>query len=319
VPSSPQKIGALTLVQRERRLIADVLVGAGHDEIFTLPLLAPDDLVNAGLTAEVLIEVENPLRAEESILRPALLPGVLRSVAHNAAHANFDVSLFELGHVFATPDAGATLPVERLHLAAARSGKFLRAPYEPDREVTAHDMVAVVEALAQELRLADWKLVAASPAGFHPVRAARIVVDGAEVGSVGEIDADVVGALALGGPVVALELDVDALLAAVRVPLTAGPVSRYPSSAIDLAFVVSDDVPAGEVLRILRASGGDLLESVRAFDVFRSDALGAGKVSLAFALRFRAPDRTLTDAEVGELRRACIDAVVSGFAAELRS
>ncbi len=319
VPSSPQKIGALTLVQRERRLIADVLVGAGHDEVFTLPLLAPNDLLNAGLTADALIEVENPLRAEESILRPALLPGVLRSVAHNAAHGNHDVTLFELGHVFAPPAAGTTLPVERLHLAAARSGQFLRAPYEADREVTVHDMVAVVEALMQELRVADWKLVAASPAGFHPVRAARIVVDGAEIGAVGEIDADVVEALALVGPVVALELDADALLAAARVPMTGRAVSRYPSSAIDLAFVVSDDVPAGEVLRTLRASGGDLLESARAFDTFRSDALGARKVSVAFALKFRAPDRTLTDAEVGELRRACIDAVVSGFAAELRS
>ena len=95
-------------------------------------------------------------------------------------------------------------------------------------------------------------------------------------------------------------------------------MSRYPASAIDLAFVVSDDVPAGEVLRTLRETGGELLESVRVFDVFRSDALGPGRVSLAFALQFRAADRTLTDAEVGELRQQCIDAVEAAFGAELR-
>ena len=107
-------------------------------------------------------------------------------------------------------------------------------------------------------------------------------------------------------------------LAASRVTRAAAPLSRYPASSIDLAFVVGDDVPAGAVLRALETAGGEQLESIRLFDEFRSDALGAGKVSLAYALRFRAPDRTLTDAEVGELRQQCIDAVKSAFGADLR-
>ena len=184
--------------------------------------------------------------------------------------------------------------------------------------MTVHDLTAVVEAVAQELRLADWLLTAASPPGFHPVRAANIVVDGAVVGSVGEVDADVIDALELPGPVVACEIDVDALLASARTSRTARPVSRYPASAVDLAFVVADDVPAGAIVRTLRTAGGEALESVRAFDVFRSDAVGAGRVSLAFALQFRAPDHTLTDAEVGELRQGCIDAVIDAHGAELR-
>jgi phenylalanyl-tRNA synthetase beta chain len=228
------------------------------------------------------------------------------------------VSLFELGRVFAPPVAGETLPVEHLHLATARSGRLLRAPYEPDRDVTVHDLIAVVEALAQALRLADWRLVATSAPGFHPVRAAAVVVDGTGIGTVGEVDNDVIGALALPAPVVACEIDVDALLGATRAPVAARPVSRYPASAIDLAFVLSDDVPAASVLRTLRDAGGEVLEAVQLFDIFRSDALGPGRVSLAFALRFRATDHTLTDAEVGELRRQCIDAVTTAHAAELR-
>src|SRR6185437_8463667 len=88
VPSNPEKIGGLSPRQRDRRAVADVLVGAGYDEVFSLPLLAPADLARAGVAAAAgaVIEVENPLRAEESILRPALLPGVLRAVAYNAAH-----------------------------------------------------------------------------------------------------------------------------------------------------------------------------------------------------------------------------------------
>jgi len=319
VPTSTEKIGGLSAVQRDRRLIADVLIGAGYDEVYTLPLLAPDDLANAGVAAEGLIEVENPLRSEESILRPSLLPGVLRAVAHNNAHGNPDVALFELGRVFGPPEAGNTLPRERLHLATARAGRFVRTPHEPDRDVSVYDLTAVVEALAGELRLADWRLQADAPAGLHPARAAAIVVDGARVGAVGEVDPEVSKAMALPEPTVALEIDADALLGGRRTPRTSTPVSRFPASTIDLAFVVADDVAAGAVLRLLRAVGGELLEQVRLFDVFRSDALGAGKVSLAFALQFRAIDRTLTDAEVGELRTQCIDAVVSEFGAELRA
>ena len=319
VPSNPEKIGALTAVQRERRLVGDVLIGAGFDEAYTLPLLAVADLDKAGVPTGELIEVENPLRAEESVLRPSLLPGMLRAVAHNAAHGNPDVALFELGRVFAPPASGEILPGERLHLAAARSGRVVRSPYEPDRDVTVHDLIAVVEALAQELRLADWSLVAAPAPGLHPVRAAEIMVDGVAVGAVGEVDPEVSDAIALPSPVVACEIDVDALLAGGRLPRASTPVSRFPASAIDLAFVVSDAVPAGAVLAKLRETGDELLESVRLFDMFRSDALGAGQVSLAFALRFRAVDRTLTDADVGELRQRCIDAVAAAFGAELRA
>ncbi len=319
VPANPEKIGSLTAQQRERRLVGDVLIGAGFDEAYTLPLLAVADLAKAGVPTGAVIEVQNPLRAEESVLRPSLMPGVLRAVAHNAAHGNPDVALFELGRVFAPPAAGETLPVERLHLAATRSGRVLRTPYEPDRDVTVHDLIAVVEALAQELRLADFSLVAAPAPGLHPVRAANIVVDGVAVGAIGEVDADVSDAIALPAPVIACEIDVDALLAGSRIPRASSPVSRYPASAIDLAFVVSDDVPAGALLATLRAAGGESLESVRLFDEFRSESLGPGRVSLAFALKFRAADQTLTDAEVGELRQACIDAVQSAFAAELRA
>ncbi len=146
-----------------------------------------------------------------------------------------------------------------------------------------------------------------------------MLVDGSPIGYVGEVAAGVIDALSLVAPVVACELDVDALLAGERSDRLARPVSRFPASTVDLAFVVDDRVPAAALQSTLVGAGGDLAEHVALFDVFRSDALGPGKVSLAFTLRFRALDRTLTDDEVGELRQKCIDAVVSAHAAELRS
>ena len=319
IPSSPEKIGGLTPRQRDRRTVTDVLVGAGYDEVLTLPLLAPTDLQNAGARGEAVIEVENPLRAEESILRPGLLPGVLRAVSNNAAHGEPAVALFECGTTFAPPEEGESLPRERTALAFARSFLARRAPHETDRPIDVYDAIAALTALVQELRIEDLRLDAAAVDGFHPTRAARVLVDGHEVGAVGEVAAEVVRALALPAPVVACELDVDALLAGARRDRISRPVSRFPASSVDLAFVVDDRVPAGALLETLSRTGGDLLENVALFDVFRSESLGAGKVSLAFALRFRALDHTLTDDEVGQLRRQCIDAVVSEHRADLRS
>ena len=132
VPSNPEKIGLLTPAQRERRAIADVLVGAGYDEAYTLPLVAPADLTRAGFGTGSVIEVENPLRAEESLLRPALLPGLLRALGFNAAHGTPDVGLFELGSVFASPAPGETLPSRD----DARRGRarWRRAPRAPRAE-----------------------------------------------------------------------------------------------------------------------------------------------------------------------------------------
>ena len=221
VPSNPEKIGALTVEQQERRKLADVLVGAGYDEAYTLPLLAPADVARAGFATDAVIEVENPLRGRRSrSCGRHLLPGLLRSAAFNAAHGLPDVALFELGSVFAPPKAGDTLPEERMHLAAVRAGRLRRAPHEPDRDLAPHDAVAVVQAVAEELRLADWRLEAAAAPGFHPVRTAAVVVDGACAGYVGEIAPDVVAAFDLPASAVGFELDVAALRGGTRVSRT---------------------------------------------------------------------------------------------------
>lgn len=319
--SLPRSTGGrvgLTVRQRERRLVADTLVGLGCSEAFTLSLMAPADLAAFGVDGDHVVEAANPLRAEESVLRPCILPGLLRAVAHNDAHGLPDVSLFELGHVFRAPPGGQVLPDERDHLAIVLAGTVVRRPVEADRPADVYDVVDCVHALGQALGLADLRLAPAGAPGLHPARAAEVVVDGAVVGHLGEVAPEVVGAFGVTGPVVAVEVHLDALLAGTRTDRQFVDVSRFPASGIDLAFVLADSVPAAAVARTLREAGGALLEDVRCFDVFRSESLGAGRVSLAFALRFRAPDRTLTDEEVGTLRRQAIDAVASAHAATLR-
>ncbi|MGH9178495.1 MAG: phenylalanine--tRNA ligase subunit beta, partial [Acidimicrobiales bacterium] len=154
----------------------------------------------------------------------------------------------------------------------------------------------------------------------HPTRTARLVAGvGAGAGVVGEVDPDVLAAFGVEGRVGWIDLDLGVLLPTERTYARAVPVSRQPSADIDLAYVVDDAVPAGTVAETIGAAAGDLLVDLRLFDVYRSDRLGVGRRSLAFRLRLQAPDRTLTDADLAEVRRRCIEAVASAHGGELRA
>ncbi len=319
LPHTTEQGGGLTSRQRARRLVADVMVGLGHSEAMTLPLIAEADLSRVGLDPAATVRATNALSAEEPILRPAILPGLLKSIAHNSGLGLADVALFELGHVFGVPPKGQLLPDERDHLAFIASGTVRRGPVEADRPVDVYDATDALGAIVDALQLADVHTVTADRPGYLPGRAASIVVDGVAIGAVGELDPSVLGAFGAALPAVAFELDLDPLLVGARRDQAFAPLSRYPAAAMDLAFVLDESVPAAAVVATIRKAGGDLLEDARVFDEFRSEALGAGRRSLAIALRFRAPDRTLKDTELNAVWQACIDAVVKQHRAELRS
>ena len=299
------RAGGLTVRQHERRALRHVLAASGYAEAMPLPFLAPGDLERSGLPGGA-ITITNPLVAEESVLRTSLLPGMLRAIAYNESHRNEGVALFEIGHVFRVPPSAAPLPDEREHVAVAVAGR---------------DAAAAVEAWAvieEALAVPDARLEADVIAGMHPTRTARIVVGRDTVGAVGEVDPSVLDAHEITERVAWLELNLDLLLSLPHGERPYRLVSRYPSSDIDLAFEVSDDVAAGDVERTLRDAAGPLLAHIELFDVFRGAQVGEGRRSLAFALRLQAADRTLTDADVAAVRLNCITAVESTLPARLR-
>jgi phenylalanyl-tRNA synthetase beta chain len=299
------RTGGLTAHQQARRQIRQVLLGLAVDEATNPPLLGPGDHERAGLSSEA-IQAANPMIREESILRTSLLPGMLRALAFNAAHRRPQVRFFEIGHVFGQPPEGQQLPDERERLAVALA------------DADAGEAVRVWRTLADALRVAEVRLDATTVPGLHPGRTAAISAGGISLGVVGEVDPAVVAAHDLAGRVAWLDVDVAALLDAPTRSQLARPISRYPSSDIDLAFVVDDAIPAGDVEAALAEAAGDLLESIELFDVFRAPQVGEGRRSLAYRLRFVAHDRTLTDAEVAEVRQRAIAAVESAHGAQLR-
>jgi phenylalanyl-tRNA synthetase beta chain len=155
--------------------------------------------------------------------------------------------------------------------------------------------------------------------GLHPTRSGRIVFNGTPIGGLGEVDPDVVVNYGLSGRVGYLELDLEALLSSPDEPIRSRPISRFPASDIDLAFVVPDPVPAAAVRQTLATAAGPLLEDLRLFDVFQGGKLAADERSLAYRLRLRALDRTLTDSEVAEVRQRCISAVEGNLGVSLRT
>jgi len=306
VPTSP-RTGRLTPHQQQRRRLRARLAGLGLSEALPLPFLAPGELERCGLPGDG-IALLNPLVAEESILRTSLLPGLVGALATNAARRNTGVRLWEIGHVFRRPPAGveAELPDEREALGVALGGQDAAAA------------VQVWRAIEESLGVTGLQLVNAAVDGLHPSRSARIVSGDTEIGVVGEVDPASLEAHGIGERVGWLEVDLDALLDLAHGDPQYRPVSRYPSSDIDLAFEVDESVSATDIEATLRQAAGDRLAWVKLFDVYRGTGIADGRRSLAYTLRLEALDHTLTDEELADLRTRCITAVESTHAATLR-
>ena len=305
VPTA-NEAGGLSAYQKDRRLVRDVLVGAGCYETQPMPFVAPGALAAVGLPEDG-ITLSNPVDDSESVLRTSLLPGQLGAVAYNQRHFNGDVRLFEIGHVYLPAPEGRLLPDEREFLAVALSGEEAPAA------------VAVLDLLTEALALPAVELRASELPGMHPSRAAEVVVAGRPRGAVGEIDPEVLEAGGVSGRVAWLQVDLREVLDGPRARRRYRPISKYPPSDVDLAFVVGESVAAAQVERALRASAGSLLAGIELFDTYRGTGVPDGSRSLAYRLRFQAQDRTLTDAEVGEARRRCIDGASRRTGAVLRS
>ncbi|MEO6987126.1 MAG: phenylalanine--tRNA ligase subunit beta, partial [Aquihabitans sp.] len=296
--------GSLTPRQRERRAVRRLMCGLGLTETLPLPFLAPGQLAAAGLDPNG-IDLVNPLVAEESVLRTALLPGLVGAVARNHARQQLAVGLWEIGHVFLPSPDGQLLPDERERLAVVLAGQEAPAA------------VKVWQVLAEQLRLDGPAVENAELPGMHPTRAARVIVAGQPFGVVGEIDPAVLDRHDIHERVAYLEVDLGALFGTERRSAAYRQISKFPSNDIDLAFEVPESVSAIDVERTLSATS-ELVWSVRLFDVYRGTPVTEGSRSLAYAVRLQATDRTLTDAEVSEVRAALITAVESTYAATLR-
>jgi len=282
--------GGLSPVQQRRRRVREVLHGLGIDEAMPHPFLADGDLERAGLSGEA-VRLVNPLVVGDDVLRTSLRPGLLKALSFNESHRRTGVALYEIGHVY--PPSDDVLPSEHEVLAVMVAGAEAPRAVSLWRELAA--------AMGWGARLDQ----ATVPRGLHPTRSATLSVGRDVVGAVGEIHPDVLDAFDVTERVAILEVNLSILLAVEpKVPQWKA-TSRFPSSDIDLAFTVPNDVTAEKVEKSLRQSAGSLLVALDLFDVYRT---GDDERSLAYRLRLQSSDRTLTDADVAMVRDKCIAA-----------
>jgi phenylalanyl-tRNA synthetase beta chain len=325
--------GALSREQRLRRRAADALADRGLFEIvgwsFVSPTLFDRLRLGADDARRRAVAIENPLSEDQSLLRTTLLASLLDAARHNAARGMPDLALFEIGTLYAateTADAdnphassAAQLPREHRALAALLHGSLTPPSWGgPAPRADLFAAKALLETLAETLRVPDLAFEHAPEPFLHPGRAARVSAAGAPVGWLGELHPLVAGEWDLDGGA-AFELDLDALLAAVPAQRHYVDLISYPALRLDIAVVVDEDTPATEVVRVVREAAGALLDTVRVFDVYHGEQLPPGRKSLALALSFRAPDRTLTDEDVKPVREQIVAALASQLGGELRA
>ena len=325
LPASPNRVGALTDDQLKLRVINRAMTAAGLNETTTYSFADPTELEKLRMPADGLgdaVQLINPMNAEQSVMRQSIIPGLLRSVAYNQAHGVKNVQLYETGVVYAAHE-GQKKPKEKQKLAGALAGCMRDASW--NAACTPFDFFdgkGVVESLARELAIAKlrFKALAADEAPFlQPGRAAQVLAGGSVLGWVGEIHPLAVAAYEAEAPIVAFELDMEALCKAARPARDYVDVPEFPPVSVDMAFVVDEDVTNERMVQCITSAAGKLLADVRLFDVYR-DALrvGVGKKSMAYALTFRAPDRTLTGEEVEKACAKLTKKVAGATGAEVR-
>ena len=348
LPKPPAGLG-LTDRQRLHRRVGRALAGAGYVEALNYPFIGEQVFDQLGLEADDparrVVKLSNPLSDEEPALRTLLLPGLLAALRRNDGRGSHDLALFESGLVFRPreeqrvaavlpvdgrptdeplAELNAALPDQPRHIAVVLAGAREQAGWwGKGRPADWADAVEAARSVAREAG-AELVIRKGQYGPWHPGRCAELVVtvDGAErvVGHAGELHPRVVKALGLPARTCAMELDLDAVEAAGDATATAPRISTFPVATQDVALVVDAFVPAADVEAALRDGAGELLESIRLFDVYENaEQLGEGRKSLAYALRFRAADRTLTVDEASAARDAAVALAGERVGAELRS
>jgi phenylalanyl-tRNA synthetase beta chain len=329
---------SLTPTQKRRRAIAAMLAARGLAEVQTFPFTNQETIDNMGFVGEraSTYRIANPMSEEFPLMRVHLVPGLIEVAARNISRGAKDFAIFEMGSIFRSaqklvpaispvigsrPDAKtieaiyASVPPQAFHVAGLLVGKIENEDWQGKaRAYNWQDAIAYAQDILQLCNL-EWTIKRSDFAPWHPGRCAELIVDGKAVAHAGEIHPRIIAKYGLPERSVAFAVGLSALPDSEIVRPTR--VGTMPAAVQDVALIVDQSVTALDVEKALRSGAGDLLESIALFD--RYDKIGDGKISLAFTLTFRAPDRTLTGAEVSAMREAAVLAAEKATGAVLRT
>ena len=325
LPGSANHAGSYTHEQQKLKQIAAVLRASGLNETITYSFAEPKDpacLIRENETQIKAVELINPINADQSLMRQSIIPGLLRSVSYNISHGVKNVQLFETGKVFFASE-GKKKPKEKERISGVLAGAMGEASWNnTPAAFDFFDAKGVVENIARELALPKVRfkvLEAHDAAHLQPGRAAEVLSEGTSLGWVGEIHPLLAKQYDIDVAIAAFELDTHALISASRAARDYVEVPTLPAVQMDVAFVVDEEVTHERMMQCISSAGGKLLESAHLFDIYRDVLrIGPHKKSMAYALVYRDPSRTLTSVEAEKTHERLIKKVCGATGAEVR-
>ncbi|MBI5213172.1 MAG: phenylalanine--tRNA ligase subunit beta, partial [Nitrospirae bacterium] len=317
--------------------IKESLLKSGFTEVINYSFMGIHDIDMLGIDEKDerrnSVQIKNPLRAEDSFMRTTLMPSMIKNLAHNVAHGNRDLRLFETAKVFidverkacsaerTTHDAHRTsLPEEREHLAALYYKEKAKALYKDDT----HDFYivkGVIEAVFNDLKIYDYSFVRSSEPFLHSGQSADISIMDTKVGYVGVVSPAVIDVLDIKAhkpAVVVMELDIDKLMPYAMQVVKYRALPKYPHVERDTALIVDSSIEASAIIAWLKSYASDTIEDTHIFDVYQGKNIPEGKKSIAFNVRYRAAGRTLKDEEVDALHKSLVDYILDKTKGQLR-
>jgi phenylalanyl-tRNA synthetase beta chain len=327
IPSTLPKIALQSLTENKRwvltKKVKETMVRSGYAEAINYSFINTLDLDRLNIPTEdtrrKLIKIRNPLKKEDESLRTTLIPALLENARLNISRGEKSLRLFELAGVFFA--TGKRLPEEVLTLSALhlKNGK---TSFWQEKHDSFYDLKGVLENLLKEFRIKDYSFTANSTSHepyLHPGKSSLIKAHDKTVGSLGTLHPEVAEAFEVAHDVIIFEINLEAFFAMIPSDITFRPLPRYPYIERDIAIIVDEDVSVHNAEKVLSKVKAEIVESYELFDIYTGKPIPQGKKSLAFSIRYRAGDRTLTDEEVNVVHSHIIDRLINTLKAKLRT
>jgi phenylalanyl-tRNA synthetase beta chain len=324
LPVGKLNVSCKTSSQKIEELTRNILVSCGVSEAITYSFINPESFNRLLLPLDHswrnVVVIKNPLGEGQSIMRPTLIPGLLDAASRNVSRRATSLALFEVARVFCPKIySNNILPEERLHLAAVVLGKLDKFWRYPAEDLDFFFLKGVLETLSNSLGLANCVLLPANEHPFlHPGRAANIELSGRSLGYIGELHPFVQDSYGLAYRTYLFEINLEFIRLQNVAAKKYNPIPRFPSIKRDIALLVSEQIPAYEIERLIAKAGGVLLNKIQLFDLYQGEQIDADKKSLAYTLTYQSYERTLTDEDIKPIHLNVIEALRNKFGAEIR-